>query len=149
MAQQKHFLLSGIQGNLQLIWITVKIWKTYTFDFNWQGLNRFILAGWILEFYNFMIEERGKEIISNGWKAAGITEALELGATGIQPLDPSSDIDPLLSNSSFIDEIPIPAIDEMAGYERTDDDDLDEDEWIHPNYNAEDDRNMFDVLDDE
>ena len=31
MAQQKHFLgaslLSGSQGNLQLIWITVKIWK--------------------------------------------------------------------------------------------------------------------------
>ena len=56
-----------------------------------------------------------------------------------------------MSNSSFIDEIPIPAIDEIkqAGYERTDNDDLDEDEWIHPNYNDEDDRNIFDVLDDE
>ena len=49
------------------------------------------------------------------------------------------------------DEIPIPAIDEikLAGYERTDNDDLDEDKWIHPNYNDEDDRNIFDVLDDE
>ena len=37
-------------------------------------------ASWILEFYNFMTE-RGKEIISNGWKASGITKALELGAT--------------------------------------------------------------------
>ena len=60
-----------------------------------------------------------------------------------QPLHPFSDIDPLLSNSSFIDEIPIPAIDEikLACYERTDD--LDEDEWIHPNYNDEDDRNIL------
>ena len=83
--------------------------------------------------------------------AAGITEALELGATGIQPLDPFSDIDPLVPNTSFIDEIPIPAIDEikLAGYERTDNDDLDEDEWIHPNYNDEVDRNIFDILHDE
>ena len=33
-----------------------------------------IHAGWLVEFYNHMTTSKGKEIIDNGWKAAGISD---------------------------------------------------------------------------
>lgn len=35
-------------------------------------------AGWLVEFYNHMNTAKGKEIINNGWKTAGISDVLEL-----------------------------------------------------------------------
>ena len=34
---------------------------------------------WLLEFYNHITSETGAEIISNGWKAAGVYDALKMG----------------------------------------------------------------------
>ena len=31
-------------------------------------------AGWLVEFYNHMPTSKGKEILDNGWKAAGISD---------------------------------------------------------------------------
>ena len=43
----------------------------------------------------------GEQVISSGWSAAGITNALKNGETCLEPLDPFADIDPLVSESSF------------------------------------------------
>ena len=45
-------------------------------------------AHWIIDLYNYLTTSEGKEIIANGWKAEYITEALEKGKRGLEPLDP-------------------------------------------------------------
>ena len=42
----------------------------------------------------------GEQVISYGWSAAGITNALKNGETCLEPLDPFADIDPLVSEPS-------------------------------------------------
>ena len=44
-----------------------------------------------------MTSEEGGKIISNGWKAAFITEAIDQGTKGLEPLDPFFDINPLIN----------------------------------------------------
>ena len=44
-----------------------------------------------------MTSEEGRKIISDGWKAAFITEAIEQGTKGLEPLDPFFNIDPLIN----------------------------------------------------
>ena len=41
-----------------------------------------------------------EQVISSGWNAAGITNALKNGETCLEPLDPFADIDPLVSEPS-------------------------------------------------
>ena len=53
---------------------------------------------WLLEFYNHITSETGAEIILNGWKAAGIYDALKMGAVSLPSLDPFQDISPLPGN---------------------------------------------------
>ena len=55
-------------------------------------------AKWLLEFYNHITSETGAEIILNGWKAAGIYDALKMGAVSLPSLDPFQDISPLPGN---------------------------------------------------
>ena len=43
-------------------------------------------AEWIKELYDYMTSEEGRGIISNGWKAAFITEAILKGKKGLEPL---------------------------------------------------------------
>ena len=49
---------------------------------------------------NYFTPEKGREIISNGWKDAFITEALSFGSLGLEPLDPFQVIDPLATENS-------------------------------------------------
>ena len=56
-----------------------------------------IHAGWLVEFYNHMTTSKGKEIIDNGWKAAGISNVLELGSSKMPSIDPFNNIDPIVS----------------------------------------------------
>ena len=44
-----------------------------------------------------MTTPEGEQVISSGWSAAEITNALKNGETFLEPLDPFADIDPLLS----------------------------------------------------
>ena len=52
-------------------------------------------AKWLLEFYNHITSETGAEIILNGWKAAGIYDALKMRAAALPSLDSFQDISPL------------------------------------------------------
>ena len=59
-----------------------------------------IHAQWMVDLYNDMTKESGKNVIKNAWKAAGITEALESDIEGLESLDPFQDIDPMLQDSN-------------------------------------------------
>ena len=52
------------------------------------------------DFYNFITSSEGKEIVVNGWKTAGIYDALELGRKKLPSIDPFQDIDPLVIGSN-------------------------------------------------
>ena len=51
-----------------------------------------------------MTSENGREIISNRWKAAFITEAIEKGIKDRKPLDPFITVDPLIHDEPEISE---------------------------------------------
>ena len=57
-------------------------------------------AKWINELYDYMTSEEGHQIISNGWKTAFITEAIEQGAKDLRSLDPFFDIDLLINEEN-------------------------------------------------
>ena len=55
-------------------------------------------AKWINELcVIYMTSEEGRKVMSHGWKATFITEAIEQGAKGLEPLDLLFDIDPLIN----------------------------------------------------
>ena len=59
-----------------------------------------IHAQWMVDLYNEMTKESGKNTIKSAWRTAGITEALESGINGLPSLDPFQEIDPLLETSN-------------------------------------------------
>ena len=52
-------------------------------------------AKWLLELYNHISNDEGKEIVASGWKKAGIFDTIKLGSSGLPSLDPFADICPL------------------------------------------------------
>ena len=46
-----------------------------------------------------MTTPEGEQVISSGWSAAGITNALKNGETCLEPWDPFADIGPLVSEA--------------------------------------------------
>ena len=57
-------------------------------------------AGWLVEFYNHMTTDKYCDIIKNGWKAAGITDAICLGLNNLSSVDPFDEMDPMLQPST-------------------------------------------------
>ena len=53
-------------------------------------------AEWLVECYNHMTTTAAQNVIQSGWKAAGITEALQVGIKGLGSLDPFQEIDLLI-----------------------------------------------------
>ena len=45
-------------------------------------------AQWIIELYNELTSFSGREVVVNGWKEAGIYDAIEMGSAKLPPLDP-------------------------------------------------------------
>lgn len=103
-------------------------------------------AEWLTDLYNNMTKPECKEVIMNGWKAAGILEAIEGGVSKLC-LDPFSDLDPLLPQVPD-DEITFDIIQEEEKQafldEREDSaDESDEDEIYLP---QGDNRNIFNLF---
>ena len=66
-------------------------------------------AKWIKNLYDEITSEERKEIILNGWKAPGISYAVEMRSTKLECLDPFNDIDPFGGDSiSFEDDFQFP-----------------------------------------
>jgi len=106
-------------------------------------------AHWIIDLYNYLTTSEGKEIIANGWKAAYITEALEKGKRGLEPLDPFALIDPLDEVSDPIDfvvESNVEVDQFFASSIQSDQHDEDDDEWLDGD--EEPMRNIFEIIDD-
>ena len=59
-----------------------------------------IHAGWLVDFYNHMTTDKGFDIIKNGWKAAGTTNAIRLGLNNLPSVDPFDEMDPMLQLST-------------------------------------------------
>ena len=51
-----------------------------------------------------MTYQAGSDVISNGWKAAGITEALSKGLNDLESLNPFKSIDPLVELNVTVDQ---------------------------------------------
>ena len=51
-------------------------------------------ATWLIELYNTMITDQGKEVIISGWNEAGVSDAIEIGLYKLSSLDPFNDILP-------------------------------------------------------
>ena len=104
-------------------------------------------AKWIVEFYDDMTSGKGKDVIANGWKSAGIMEALERGKNEFGDLDPFSDIDPLMESTarSTDDAQEIASAEQIQqkGYRRVDFENDDE-IWVDLSYDFPE-RNIFDV----
>ena len=84
-------------------------------------------AKWIMKLYDEIASEKGKEIVLNGWKAAGILDAVKMGSAKLKCLDPFNDIDPLGGDSiSFEDDIQFPKEGNLNVNERCESDSDDE-----------------------
>ena len=59
-----------------------------------------IHGSWICDLYNYLSSSKGKSIIENGWKQAGISKAIEAGFLKLPCLDPFQSIDPLMNESN-------------------------------------------------
>ena len=53
-------------------------------------------AYWLAEFYNNITSESGLSVVTDGWKATGIFNAIKMGSADIPSLDPFQEISPLL-----------------------------------------------------
>ena len=51
---------------------------------------------WLTDTFNFMTSQARSEVISKGWKEAGITEVLSKGLSGLESLDPFESVDPFV-----------------------------------------------------
>ena len=103
-------------------------------------------AEWIKDLYNHLTSEKYRTIISNGWKAAFITEAIENGSSSLEPLDPCYEVDPLINTEEDLPEA-VRLNDENAEYFITSSTEI-EDENGGWEFEGEPINNIFDILDD-
>ena len=98
---------------------------------------------WLIELYDHFTSTTAKEIIPNGWKGAGITDAIKNNSSSLDPLDPFSTIDPLeqpAGNEIFVRQRTYP-MESSTNFES----DV-EDEWVFEDSLTKD-RNIFDIFD--
>ena len=94
-----------------------------------------------------MTSKNGREIISNGWKAAFITEAIEKGTKRLEPLDlfitvyPLIHDEPQISEESFGNQENYVYFAARLNYESSDNE-----TWV---FAGEPINNIFDILSDE
>ena len=58
-------------------------------------------ASWVCDLYDYLTSSKGEVITKNGWKRAGIIEAIEKGLSELPPLDPFQSIDPLVDQADL------------------------------------------------
>ena len=107
-------------------------------------------AKWIADLYDYLTSEKGAEIISNGWHASTISEAITKGSAELESLDPYSAIDPLDDDKINV----LPPNDASISNEtmryfvsRCETSDDSDDDWEDENGSHI--SNIFDILDDE
>ena len=105
--------------------------------------------------YNEMTSDEGRKVCLKGWEVSVIMAAVEQGLSKLPCLDSFSDIDPMVENDCDIQTINARVISEASKYvsECECDDGIENDsdceEWIDENQQDDDQRNVFDLFDDE
>ena len=101
------------------------------------SLIKTIHPAWAVDFYNHMTTAKGVEIITSGWRAVGILDAIELGSSAIPSRDTVDNIDPLLSTQLEDSCNNVGVIDEYIDIDNNvidkDDENDDEDEYYDAN----------------
>ena len=104
---------------------------------------------------NEMTLDEGRKVCLKGWDVSGIKAAVEQGLSKSPCLDPFSHIDPVVENDCDIQTINARAISEaskyVSEYERNEviENDSDCAESIDENQQDDDQRNVFDLFDEE
>ena len=52
-------------------------------------------ASWLVDLYDYLTSQKEAEIVSNGWRASGVTEAIVKGTNELESLDPFASLNPL------------------------------------------------------
>ena len=60
-------------------------------------------AGWLLDLYNHMTSDMAKGVIESGWASSGIRDAVAMGLSKLQTIDPFDDLDPLMETSTNLE----------------------------------------------
>ena len=105
-------------------------------------------AKWVIDLFNYFTSQKGREIISNGWKAACISEALSSGSLGLDPLDLFQAADPLTTEKSNTETYMPSRTDGNIKFfvnHKNQGEDNKEGGWV---INGEEVKNIFDVADD-
>ena len=96
-----------------------------------------IYAAWVVDFYNHMTTAKQVVIITNGWRATGILDTIELGSSALQSIDLFDDIDPSLSAQPEDSCNNVGVIDDYIDIDNNvvdeDDENQDEDEYYDAN----------------
>ena len=72
-------------------------------------------TSWLVDLYDYLTSQ-GAEIVSNGWRASGVTEAIVKGTNELESLDPFASLDPLDGVSDCLqDEGTVQATEERIG----------------------------------
>ena len=113
---------------------------------NWKGADDQITN-------NQMTTILGKQIFHNGWKAAGITDALNNKTDGLESLDLFHDIDPMMEKAQKHGNLTLQSYTEAIShysqqYSREDKNNDDESDWEAEGNSNEFDRNISDAFDD-
>ena len=107
----------------------------------------------MVEYYNKITSENGSSVIINGWKAAGIYDAIKAGSSGLQSIDPFEDMSPLVTKHEL--ESLLPATIDQLTDELRENVSFDEENFEWEQSDNEDDvdseRNIFDdiIINDE
>ena len=59
-------------------------------------------AAWVVDFYNCIMADEGKDIVINSWKSTEIYNALQYSSKQLLNMDPFHDIDPLMGDNTTI-----------------------------------------------
>ena len=112
-------------------------------------------AKWLTEMYNEMTLNNGRKVCLKGWEVSGIKVAVEQGLSKLRWLDLFSDIDLMAGNDCDIQTINARVVSEASKYvsdcecDEGIENDSDCEEWIDENQQDDDQRNVFDLFDDE
>ena len=91
-----------------------------------------------------------KQVCLKGWQVAGIKDVVTQGLSSLASLDPFNDVDPMFEEESNVQTVNPSGLSAASKYvcEYGSEDESDEEEWVEEN-EEEENRNIFDLFDDE
>ena len=102
-------------------------------------------ATWLIQLYNELTSEKGKNVIHGSWVKSGIFDAVMLGCKNLPSLDPFDEIEPLDTETITIDAPHGPLTGEYTNQEESFPSDDSDSEWELDDNNG---RSAFDMFEE-